>query len=175
MIFKLNSRYRLEKVAFDDESRPALQCIRVEGDRAIATDGHILANVPIERTTQNATQPEKVNLLLTPRCWLDAIRKKDKLDDYTVTVENDDVNSELNYPNWKGVVPDKAEHIFEFGLDAELLYKLSQGLGNKKLILSIDMKKQDDHTPAPILARPLEYDTGNGAQGLIVQLRIEDI
>jgi len=162
MNIKIDRRYRLEKAVSKDENRVALQNIKIEGNRAIATDGYILADVPI----RNSSKSKKKNILLKSKSWKKLVAKEKK--NYEVELsESDFTEGSISYPNWKKIVPDGSSHKFKIGIDARLLYNLSQALGADKVILRID--QSDDR--GAILVEPLAADN-NGEEGLIMLVRL---
>lgn len=177
-MIRLKKRYRLDKVVSKGDFRPTLKFIKIEGDRAIATDGYILANVPIE----NSDGKRKIkNLLLNPAAWLRAVKNKKQGDKYLVETvdETNKKGSKIadldmpDYPNWEKTVPSGKKHKIEIGLNAEYLYDLSQALGEERIILSIDPKNPE----AAILTRPFCNDAEEEktlAFGLIMPIRLED-
>ncbi len=163
MRIKIDRRYRLEKAVSKDENRVALQHVKIEGNRAIATDGHILADVPIKRGKSG-----KRNRLLKYKAWKKLVAKEKK--SYETEFIESDFTEDLPipYPNWKKVVPDGFSHKFELGINARLLYNLSQALGEDRVRLSIDQSS----SKVAILVEPFESES-SGEKGLIMPVRIE--
>jgi hypothetical protein len=180
---KIDRNYQLDKAVSKDELRPALQHILLEKEFAIATDGHILAKVPIENN--------ELAGLLTPKALVTA-RKMQKTPDLDIRLisntaviikmdkngahdtsetvelkrcELDEDGSEPQYPNWKSVIS-KHQNPFKFGFDLQNLVNLAQAMGTDKVVLQID-------TAAPhtsIIVYP--FDLGNRSKGLLMPMRI---
>ena len=53
---KISKHYKLEKVVSSDDMRPILQKIFIDKDCAVATNGRIIAIVPIEPTPEDVLQ-----------------------------------------------------------------------------------------------------------------------
>ncbi len=173
MTLRLKKRYRLEKVVCKCESRPALMSIKIEGDRAIATDGNILASVPIENSNGKRKLKDR---LLSSAAWLRAVKKKSKDDSYLVEAKPDELTKE-QYVNWRSVVPDGEKHTLQIGLNTDYLYDLSQALGGDgRVVLSID----PENSSGSILVKPFldifddEKEEKNPAFGLIMPNRLEE-
>jgi len=175
MILRLKERFRLDKVVSQDNNKLIMQYVKIEDDRAIATDGYILANVPIE----NSSKKRKTQLLLHPAVWLRAVKKKRK-DGYVVDAKEDEMSGKGSpvpddyFPDWKKVVPDGKNHSFKIGLQAKYLYDLSQALGgDDRIVLSID----PDNRRAAIMVKSFRdyFSDGdeNTALGLIMPIRLE--
>ncbi len=166
MKIKIDKRYRLEKAVSKDENRVALQYVKIEGNRAIATDGHILADIPIKRGKFG-----KRNFLLKSESWKKLVAKEKKDYEIELDVSGFAEKPPISYPNWKKVVPDGSSHKFEFGINAKFLYSLSQALGEDRVKLSIDQSSSE----VAILVEPM-VDFGEdsrGEKGLIMPVRIE--
>lgn len=170
---KINSRYKMESCVLGNEpTRPALQMILVTKRHAVATDGKILAVVPIE------TEKEDAFGYLPPKV-LTAARKVDKkqdeieirangafiLSDGTSFPRPDD---ELvgSYPKLAGVVSVIREpEIFSVAFDASLLSDLCSALGTSEVTLSFA-----DGDRKAIRVRPTKVDE-EGPWGLLMPQR----
>jgi DNA polymerase III sliding clamp (beta) subunit (PCNA family) len=179
----INRMYKLEKVTSNDELRPALNHILIEKDYAVATNGHVLAKVPMELNGETAG-------LLNPAA-LTAARKYQKLPDLNISIKDNVVTiNEIDkiglvkkdvhlltrytlggedeaFPNWKSVIP-KQEQKHKIGFNVNLLNDLAEAMGTDSIVLEIDICDRYKG----MIVRPLDVD--NKAAGLLMPLRIDN-
>lgn len=174
---KLAKIHKLESAVSKDETRAAIMQPYIQGGRAIATDGKILASVPIK--TEEGEEVEgkripldalkaarKATLKLIPDCHL-------QLGDKLCTLNNG-ASYPVLYPDvaWLPKVseivsckltPEDAH--FSVTLDVSLLERLSQALGSEKVRLCFKDPK------APITVLPADpNNVDNAAFGLLMPI-----
>ena len=139
---KIDRRSRIEKAA-GEEGRYALQAVQLAGDVVAATDGRILAVVPIEREEGDVdgligadvfrkarpTGSRSAYTVVRPNGSI-VYSPKGKDADGTVAV----LRPDGAFPKWGEVVPDNKG--LRVSLNAELLHNLAQALGDDIVTLT---------------------------------------
>lgn len=167
---KIDSKYKIQLAVSTDELRPAMMHILIDGDRAIATDGHILASVPIvkEADEPDGTVSTDVLKLITKRDNINSTLLHEMVNiqnkNHTITCSRR--NDDSPYPNYKTVLVENTDG-FEIALNINLLKDLADALGNG--ILRLRFGKDNTST---VYVRPYERD--NTAFGMIAPVRIID-
>lgn len=173
---KLAKIHKLESAVSKDETRAGICQPFIQSGRAIATDGKILASVPIE--TEEGEEVEgkripldalkaarKATMKLIPDCHL-------QLGDKLCTLSNG-ASYPVLYPevNWlpqthqivsSKLTPEDAA--FSVTLDVSLLERLSQALGSEKVHLCF----KDKQSAVTVLPAGSEI---NGAFGLLMPIK----
>jgi len=174
---KLSKLHKLESACSKDETRPTITQPFVQGGRAIATDGRILASVPIETTEGEDVEDKRI-----PIDALKAARKATlkifqnatlTLDEKACTLPNGAVYPVLHLEQG-GSLPRVAEIVsakltkddstFHVTLDLALLERLSEAIGCQKVTLCFKDSKS--------IITVLPYEA-NGAFGLLMPMRTE--
>lgn len=174
---KISKLHKLEAACSKDETRPSITQPFIQGGRAIATDGRILASVPIETVEGEEVEDKRI-----PIDALKAARKATlkmypgatlTLGEKNCTLPNGAVYPVL-HPEQKGRLPKVAEIVsaklnredaaFSVTLDLALLERLSEAIGCQKVTLCFKDNKS--------IITVLPYDT-NGAFGLLMPMRTE--
>jgi DNA polymerase III sliding clamp (beta) subunit (PCNA family) len=181
---KIDRNYQLDKATSKDELRVSLQHILLEKEYAVATDGRILAKVPIENhelrgllnskaisTARKMQKTADLDIRLINNTASIIKMDKNGAHDASETVElkryrADEDGTEPMYPNWKSVVP-KHERPHRFGFEVQYLIDLAQAIGADKVVFEVDVA---NNTRA-IIVKP--WDVSNKARGLIMPLRID--
>jgi len=183
---KTKAKYEIELAASSDECREVITNIQLYKDNKclVATDGKILAIVPVE------VEDGEVNGPIPPQAFKSArkgITKKQKeIDDVEIDIHC--LEGELNiytkkegvhnikrprdilYPNFKQVIPrNKAKHTIRF--NPELLMKLAKAIGSSE---SIVLEFNDEDSPIEVYS----CDKTNEAFGVLLPIcnhnKIED-
>jgi hypothetical protein len=174
---KINKSHKLESAVSKDDTRCSIMQPFIQGGRAIATDGRILASVPIE-----TEEGEEVNGMRIP---LDAIKaaRKSTLKiipdlSLTLTEKSASVLSGASFPvpHFDATLPkvadivsakiEKSEATFSVTLDVDLLKKLSEALGTEKVTLIF----KDEKSIITVLPSGLE-NRENKSFGLLMPIR----
>ena len=174
---KLAKIHKLESAVSKDDTRPAIMQPFIQGGRAIATDGRMLASVPIE-----TEEGEEVEGMRIPVDALKAARKATlKLfpdSTLTLTEKSASVLSGASFPvlHPEVVLPkvaeivsaklEKEEAAFCVTLDIDLLKRLSEALGTEKITLCF----KDDKSVITVLPSGLE-NRDNKSFGLLMPIR----
>jgi hypothetical protein len=166
---QIDTKYKLEKAVGLDDTRPALQNIRITKRHAFVTNGHILAIVPIK------TEATDTPGWLTP----DAMKLGRKLGRHTgeITIHLDGkqvLADGTALPRPDEETPPKLFHIlrpalqekkkFVIGLNVKELKDLCDALGTEKVELSFH------HPEKAVLVRPIERDAKE--IGIIMPIRL---
>ena len=177
---KIDKKYKIEEAASSDKTRYAINCVRIDAlngsAKAIATDGKIMAIVPIE--LQDGDKSE-VSL---PCDAIKAARKaagkvfapQIKLNGHAVVEDGNGSRAfnynEDRYPNFAQVIPkeSKPDEVYNISFDVKLLTRLWKALGGedcRQAIVKLKIRK-DDHCP-------MEVSVGDGqGYGIIMPCRV---
>lgn len=151
-----------------------LTSIKVERGMAVATDGCILAARKLDAEEAEALVPyEAAKAASKPKVSV-------TFDERTVRVseptgcEQVFPQAEGVFPPWERVLTDAKSSqdqsgSFQVALDAELLSRLAEALGNKQLVLSFNA---EEPSKRPILVRPYGNGDDNHAEGLLMPIRL---
>jgi DNA polymerase III sliding clamp (beta) subunit (PCNA family) len=175
---KISKLHKLESACSKDETRPTITQPFVQGGRAIATDGKILASVPIETDDGEEVEDKRI-----PIDALKAARKATlkMYPDATLTLSEkscslpNGASYPVLHPEQEGSrIPRVAEIVsaklakedatFHVTLDVALLERLSEAIGCEKVTLCF----KDNRSIITVLP----YDA-NGAFGLLMPMRTE--
>lgn len=173
---KLNRDYKLERAASTDGTRLAIQNIYIGHEKgpdtptvAVATNGRIMAIVPVEIADENELG------LVSPEALIRA-RKLAKKNAESELILNGDIRfvdeSSLprpiqeqtgNYPTWQVVAP-TAEPKFKIRLDVHLLLALAEALGatNRKPFVTLEMSDE---------LSPIRVTTDGVGRGILMPAR----
>jgi DNA polymerase III sliding clamp (beta) subunit (PCNA family) len=166
---QIDKKYKLEKCVSEDPSRANLQNVFISGRHAYATNGHILAVVPV--TSEKGDTPG----WLTPDA-LKLARKEAKGSD-TITIS---LNGQLILPGGMSLPrpngEEKPPRFFRvlrqalsnrkirIGLNASYLKELSEAIGSEEVVLEID------RPDSSILVRPIR--NSEGVLGILMPVRL---
>jgi len=175
---RINKIHKLEAACSKDENRPGIVQPFIQNGRAIATDGKILASVPIQTAEGEEVEDKRI-----PIDALKAARKATlkmypdatlTLGEKSCTLPNG-ASYPVLHPEYDGSrLPKVAEIVsakltkedaaFSVTLDLALLERLSEAIGCEKVTLCFKDAKS--------IITVLPYDA-NGAFGLIMPMRTE--
>jgi hypothetical protein len=174
---KLAKIHKLESACSKDETRPAIIQPFIQGGRCIATDGRMLASVPIE-----AEEGEEIEGMRIPLDALKAARKATlkMIPDLSLTLTEKSVSVlsgasfpvqhfDVTLPKVAEIVSaklEKEEAAFSVTLDIDLLKRLSEALGTEKITLNF----KDEKSIITVLPSGLE-NRDNKAFGLLMPIR----
>ena len=170
---KIDINYKIDLAANPKENREALRHPYLEGDQVIATDGHILAVVPIERDNNDTDGP-------IPSDAFKELKKatgRGLVGEIECSVSIKLVNGLIfdrpevsQYPSWREVVPrENKEVLTTVSFNPELLLKLAKAIGSSYGIKLV-IYKDDKEDKGPM--RVESNDNDNEAYGVIMPMRI---
>jgi hypothetical protein len=157
---KTHKSCRIELAASKDKARVAIAepYLDIKDGKAVlvATDGKILAIVPVSTDTADTAGYVGANVLKEAR------RCSRRTDDVFLevnsaarlpngaTLPRAGASENQNYPNWRAVVPEKYETpAIEVGIDAWRLWQLAQAMGTQCVRISVQSNDK------PMLVYPL--------------------
>ncbi|MCX6138924.1 MAG: hypothetical protein NTV54_15710 [Ignavibacteriales bacterium] len=168
---QIDRKYKIEKCVATDATRANMTNIFVTKRHAMATNGHMLAIVPV------TSESEDTKGWLTPAALTQARKVTPKsAGDVVISLNGAQVlidGTSLVRPTEE--TPPKIVHLlrqahrdrkFKIGLDAAKLKALADALGSDELILDFGSQK------AAVLVTPLNSETGT--MGLLMPLRIDN-
>ena len=184
---KIDNMYKIEEAASEDTRREAINSVhvaKVDGSaKAVATDGRIMALVPVE-----LEEGDSENVSVRPDAFTvarkEAKSRKNLLSliklNGSATVKLEDGERSfayvgLQYPNFAQVLPKPAEKTVQVALDIKLLTRLWKALGGEAgkeagVILTVALGadgKADTFRPVEVKTRC------GGGYGIIMQMRTE--
>ena len=177
---KIPKNCKLEKVASKDQTREVLNYILIENKNdethAVATDGRKLAVVPVVLCDEDQLDGEKFML---PKALTEARKQAKQAKESTIGLngaalmpngECYPVREDLNFPNWRQVVPTGAKYT-KVCFNAKYLYELAQAIGAPndcvQLQIEIDKKTGEIDTLGPLV---IEEST-TGGKGILMPMR----
>jgi len=176
---KIDKKYKIESASSTNASRYILNSVRIEktGEQAqaIATDGRIMAIVPVQ-----LEDGDKEEAIVSPKAFATARKSCGKLVDARIELNgNAKVTNgiedqsfgyiEGNYPNWKQVLPKDYKKSLKVSLDAKLLLNLWKAIGGEAASsnrINLEIDTQSDHNP-------IKVTTEGDGLGIIMRIRTE--
>lgn len=135
---RIQSKYQIEQATTSDHTRFILTNVFVHESKAIATDGRILASVPVEHEESEAGKMIRAQDFKTIRKHQKNAAKVagEHIIEMNGAIKAEGDNGakiefsapEGNFPNYKGVIP-QGEPKFKIGLDVQLLVRLVKAIG----------------------------------------------
>jgi DNA polymerase III sliding clamp (beta) subunit (PCNA family) len=168
---QIDKRYKLEKAVSKDSSRENLLNVHVTRRHAVATNGHILAIVPVKSEkddTPGWLTPDALRLArkMAPKGIdnIDIILNGQQIlpDGTTMARPNGDVRAPRIFSILRRSHNDRK---FKVGINASLLKDLSEAIGAEEIVLEISKPDQ------AILVKPVRGE--DGTAGLIMPVRIK--
>jgi DNA polymerase III sliding clamp (beta) subunit (PCNA family) len=166
---EISKKYNLEKAISTDPHRTQLHNIFITQRHAIATNGHILAIVPVKSEDTDTPGTLSVDALKLGR----KVMPK-SFDDIQITLDGKLVLQDgTELPRPEGEKPPRLYGILRdahknrkvrFGINVGLLKDLCDAIGTSEIILELNEPEKS------ILVRPLK--DSNGETGLIMPMRI---
>ena len=168
---EINRKYKLEKAVSKDPMRENLQNIFITGDKAIATDGYIMAVVPIK-----AEDSDTPGLLSPDALKLGRKSMPKGFDEIRIALDgNQKLQGGTVLPRPEGEKPQRLQSIlsdaqkkrkFKFGINVSLLNDLSNAIGADEVVLELSAPDK------AILVRPLKDNEGE--KGIIMPVRVKE-
>lgn len=164
---ELLKKYKLSKIVSKDELQPALNqvYINLKTKKAVATNAHILAEVPID--IENGEEAAEASGLISKQAFETIVGKRnvqvkeniinfeDEHDKYKFEIHNDNA-----FPAYQDIFP-KEEPTVRIAIDSTLLHKLAQAMGTKEVILNISGPTKAISV-APLKTGPEETESPRG-------------
>jgi hypothetical protein len=168
---QIDRKYRIEKCVSTDSTRTNMLYVYVTKNQAMATNGHMLALVPVKSDTGDTEG------WLTPAALIQARKITPKAaGDVVISLNGGQVlidgtkmvrPTEEMAPKYDPIVKRAHEgRQFKVGLDAAMLKALADALGSDELVLNFGSPKD-----AVLVTPMLEED---GVIGLLMPLKIND-
>lgn len=171
---KLNKKYKIELAAADkSDYRYKLQEIEFDGERLIATNGHILAIVPVEKGETDTPGGISPDVIKTAR---------------SITKKTDTIELELNgvaklsngvimprqskdgtYPNWKVISDNFVSSGHKIAFNVNLLKKLADAITQDGCVI-LDLPE----TNLEAIKVTSNNNKDNGTYGYIMQVRMNE-
>ena len=144
---KIDKCYQVEQAASKSGTRPLLEHCYLDTTGTVpmlvATDGHILAAIPVEATSEEQGYVP-VKALKTARKKVPKKAKEVEINlNGTVSLPTGESwprpTHSGTFPQWRAVLPDPGRPgILKISLDIDLLEKLANALGNNHVTLELD-------------------------------------
>lgn len=175
---KLPKNYQIEKAASKDATsytlaNAYLSLTDAAGQASpvmVATDGRMMAIVPVETTpddTEGPLTPEQCKLARTELLGVEADKTRVTCTDGR-TLPRVTAEKAGSYPNWRQVVPQKDRPVkFRVALDPALLLSLAQAIGVTKEDKIVILEFQDEISP--IVVKTIKAST---ARGVLMPVRL---
>lgn len=171
---KLDPKFKIEEACSTDERRKTLKYVFYQDGTLTATDGHILACVPVEDGPEDCA-------MVHPKAISDA-RKNVMGPTFepskAINGPSYPIPEDLQFPDTKRIYPGKERKEFSIGLDPILLLAVSRAIGlnaskygdhGVKITFEVD----DDGKPLPLSVMRVSLLVGNVGTGLIMPCRTE--
>ena len=178
---KIPKTCKLEKVVSKDESREALLSILIESKdgkaNAVATDGRRMAVVPVEIADEDQLEGQK---LMFPKALIEARKQAKQAKESTIGLNGAAMmpdgqvypwKKDVNYPNWRQVVPPNDNPRQTISFNAKYLFELAQAIGcpNDNVKLQIETNPATGQID-PRAALIIEEKT-TGGKGILMPTR----
>ena len=179
-IMKIDKKYKIESASSADATRQILNSVYIDktegesGAQAIATNGRIMAMVPVE-----LRDGDKVGVIVSPKAFAAARKACGKLPDAHIELNGsakvtgrDGEQSfpyvEGTFPNYRQVLPKEYKNSVKVTFDAKRLFALWKAIGgedasNNKVTLEIDSEK-DSYSP-------IKVTTDGDGKGILMPMR----
>lgn len=174
---KIAKIHKLEAACSKDETRPGITQPFIQNGRCIATDGRMLASVPVETEDNEEVEGKKIPLdalkaarKASGKLWADM--------PFTFTESHCSILGGASFPlhHVDVVSPkvaeivsarlEKEEAVFSVTLDVDLLKRLSEALGSEKITLNF----KDEKSIITVLPSGTE-NRDNKSFGLLMPIR----
>ena len=175
---KFDRNAKIEEAVSKDASRYAITEPYFDGENLVATDGHIMAVIPIDKDKEKTADDEKGYI---PKAFLKKVRgKAGKYSDLELSISKDKVSGttkegyetvdsplqDATFVSYKNVlIGERKETSVSF--DAEKLFRLSNALGAggfKSLVLHFKQRENGDIEPLAVVRVTV---TGSKNHGVI--------
>ena len=168
---KIPKQCKIEKAVSKDKCREAMMNVLIDTKdtqaKAIATNGKILAIVPIETDATDKLGGER---LINKKTIIEARKQGGIISlNGAAVLQNGEVypvRDDLNFPNWRKVIPDEQKETYtSVRFDAKLLFELAQAIGAENHVVTLRIPG----TPR----QPLVIDEPKtGGKGILMPVRM---
>ena len=166
---KLDPKFKIEECITDNEQRQPLKYVYYENGELTATDGHILACVPVEDGPEGCA-------MVHPKAIVDARKKVMGPTFQPTKAENGPsypIPEDLRFPYTKQIYPQKDRKEMSIGLDPFLLLAVSKAIGLNPAKfgdhgVKITFEVDDEGKPVPLKVMSVSLITDNVGVGLIM-------
>ena len=169
---KIKKECKIELVASKDSTRFALNNPYLQGSNLIATDGHRLVAIPVEREDGDSDGPIDCSAFKLSRKTSSEFSKisangclKVQTKDGEITMQRN--FKEINFPNWQKVLPNSDRGGIKIAFNAEYLYQMAEALGTKTVTIEI----LDSNSP--IIVKGSNENYIEGSIGVLMPVRIK--
>jgi hypothetical protein len=175
----VSKTHKIENAASKDQTRAALMNPYLErgadGDKVIATDGRMLAVLPVECDEKDVTG------YIPRECLKDARKAGGVILNGVAEVYGGASyprGTQYNFPQWRQVMPDYSNRrTIKLGIDPALLKRLADAIGAEKVCLEFPLDEPNewhsgDCITEPLTVRPANDNSGNPAHGVLMPVRV---
>lgn len=172
---KISKSHKIELAASKDQTRAAIVNPYLDrgpdGDKVIATNGRILAVLPVE------CDEKDVSGYVPRECLKDARKAGGVVLNGVAEIYGGASyprGTEYNFPNWRQVMPDYSKRkTVKLGIDPALLKALADAIGAEIVHLEFPVDEQTDTVLDPLIVKPSGRSGGeNPAHGVIMPCRV---
>ena len=172
---KIKKECKIEMVASKDSTRLALNNPYLQGSNLIATDGHRLVAIPVEREDGDSDGPidssafklarktsssEKFSKISANGCL------KVQTKDGEITMQRKNLDG-YSFPQWQKVLPNPDRGGIKIAFNAEYLYEMAEALGTKTVTIEIL------DANSPIVVKGSNENYIEGSIGVLMPVKIK--
>lgn len=169
---KMNPECQIEKVVSKDDDRHALHHPYLDGKTLVATDGHAMAVLTIEREPADSDGHISCAEIFAARKEQAGIPQ---LEIKFPSCVEFPPGADTRFPNWRQILPDTRAKFLELRFNPESLLRLSEAIGSGssiRLQIPVDDAGNLKSMYQPLIVRP----AGKGIEdrsdlGLLMQMR----
>ena len=174
---KIGKLHKIELAASKDQTRAAIVNPYLDrgpdGDKVIATNGRILAVLPVE------CDEKDVSGYVPRECLKDARTAGGVVLNGVAEIYGGASyprDAEWNFPNWRQVMPDYTkEQTVRLAIDAALLKALADAIGAERVCLEFPIESESQTVTSVIAVKPYDgpgCQPENPAHGVIMPCRV---
>lgn len=170
--------FKIEKATDKDERRPVLQQTWLDVDRGmlVATDGYMVAAVPVELAIDDASGAVPVEAIQIARNDQGKRPSAEISANGTVSVaahgnrvEFERFSPEKGFPDWQKIVDAQGKPVFSIALNPTLLKQLAEAIGGANGGVRLDVYAGERQ---PIRVTPLGVARELGARGALMPIGV---
>lgn len=175
---RIKSQCKIESCVTTDKHRPSMQNVWIDDGKAICTDGHVLAVVPVQMDEHDTPGYISPDALKAAR---KAQKKADKLEIAAngslafsgITMPRPTVEDIGKYPNWSGVFPSPDDPVqYEVAINVDKLKQVADAIGVS--VLRFKFRKNTQAVELfPYVARSSDSVPEPDARGLVMPVRLQ--
>ena len=171
---KISKNCKIELVASKDSTRLALINPYLQGSKLIASDGHRLVAIPVEREEGDSDGPIDCSAFKLSRKTSSGEKLSKISENGCLKVHTKDGEitmqrsfKDINFPNWQKVLPAIDRGGIKISFNAEYLYEIAEALGTKTVTIEVL-----DAT-SPIVVKGSNENYIEGSIGVLMPVRIK--